>query len=138
MVSLTAISSGIALMEPTTAWLVERFRWKRPMAVVFLGIMLWLLGLITVFSFNRWAEIKLFGMNPFSFLDFVSANILLPLSGLLIAVFVAWRMRRETVRDEIYVENEQLFVLWRWVLRYIAGPSVLVIFAALLYQRVLA
>jgi NSS family neurotransmitter:Na+ symporter len=138
MVSLTAVSSGVALLEPATAWLVERFSWRRPLAVLFLGLLLWLLGLVTVFSFNAWAAVKLFGMNPFTLLDFVSANILLPVGGVLIAVFVAWRMRRETVRDELYVENEPLFVLWRWVLRYIAGPAVLVIFASLLYQRLLA
>lgn len=138
MVSLTAVSSGVALLEPATAWLVERFRWRRPLAVIFLGVVLWLLGLVTVFSFNWWAGVRLFGMTPFTLLDFVSANILLPAGGLLIAVFVAWKMRRETVRDELYVENEPLFTLWRWLLRYIAGPSVLVIFATLLYQRLLA
>jgi NSS family neurotransmitter:Na+ symporter len=138
MVSLTAVSSGVALLEPATAWLVERFRWRRPVAVAFLGVVLWLLGLVTVFSFNWWAGVTLFGMSPFSLIDFVSANILLPVGGLLIGLFVAWRMRRETIRDELYVENEWLFVLWRWLLRYIAVPSVLVIFATLLYQRVLA
>ncbi len=138
MVSLTAISSGIALLEPATAWLVERFRWRRSLAVLFLGVLLWLLGLITVFSFNLWAGVTVAGMSLFTLLDFVAANVLLPLGGLLIAVFVAWKMRRETVRDELYVEAEPLFSLWRWLLRYIAGPSVLVIFATLLYQRVLS
>ena len=134
MVSLAAIGSGIALLEPATAWLVERFRWWRPAAAVAMALFVWVLGLATVFSFNLWAEFSLAGMSLFTLLDFVTANIMLPLGGLSVAVFVGWRMRREVLRDELYVESPHLFSLWYWLLRYIAAPGVLLIFAVSLYQ----
>ncbi|MEE8058921.1 MAG: sodium-dependent transporter [Pseudomonadales bacterium] len=134
MVSLAAVTSGVALLEPATAWLAERFRCWRPVAAVVMALLVWLLGLATIFSFNIWADIRFAGMSIFTLLDFVTANILLPLGGVLIAIFVGWRMRREVLRDELYVEKAQIFSLWYWLLRYIAAPGVLLVFAISLYQ----
>jgi NSS family neurotransmitter:Na+ symporter len=135
MVSLAAIGSGVALMEPWVAWLVERFRLWRPFAALILGFVLWLLGLLAVFSFNTWSDVQIMDMSLFSFMDFISTNILLPLGGLLIAFFVGWRMRAEVLKDELYVESNLIFVLWHWVLKYIALPAVVVIFIFSFYQR---
>ena len=137
MVTLAAIGSGVALLEPATAWMVERFRLWRPVAALILGVMIWLVGLCTVFSFNVWADVRIFDMTVFGFLDFISSNIVLPVGGLLIAVFVAWVMRAEVVRDELFVESQWLFFCWRWVLKYIAAPAVLIVFVFSLYQRLL-
>ncbi len=138
MVSMTAISSGVALMEPSTAWLGEHFHLRRPLAALCVGLLVWLLGLMTVFSFNLWSEFRLGGMSLFALIDFISSNILLPLGGLLVAFFVGWIMRPEVLRDELYVESRKIFTLWRWVLRYIALPAVLVIFVVTLYESLQA
>lgn len=127
VVSMTALSSGIALLEPATVWLTERFGWWRPLAAFLMVMLVGVLGIGSVLSFNIWSELRWFDMTVFSLVDFVSANILLPVGALLIAIFVGWRMRRESVRDEIYVESEWVFSLWYWLLRYIAGPAVIVI-----------
>jgi len=128
MVSLAAITSGVALMEPATSWLSERLRWWRPVAALMVVAIVWLLGLASVFSFNEWKGISIAGMSIFSAVDFFTANLLLPAGGLLTAIFVGWKMRREVLRDELYVEGRVLFSLWYWVLRYIAAPGVLVVF----------
>ncbi|ARN73294.1 sodium-dependent transporter [Oceanicoccus sagamiensis] len=133
MVSLAAITSGVALLEPATSWLAQQFRWWRPAAAVVMIIVVWLLGLVTIFSFNIWQHIEVFGMSVFNLLDFVTANLLLPIGGVLIALFVGWKMRKEVLRDELYVESPQIFWLWRWLLRYIAAPGVLVVFLWSLY-----
>ena len=91
-------------------------------------------GLISVFSFNRWQDVSLWDMTPFVLLDTLVANLILPLTGLGIAVFVGWRMRPEVLRDELFVEPGHLFSLWRWVLRYIAAPGVLLVLAFMLYE----
>ena len=128
MVSLAAITSGVALMEPATSWLSERLRWWRPVAALMVVAIVWLLGLASVFSFNEWKGISIAGMSIFSAVDFFTANLLLPAGGFLTAIFVGWKMRREVLRDELYVEGRVLFSLWYWVLRYIAAPGVLVVF----------
>jgi NSS family neurotransmitter:Na+ symporter len=134
VVSITAITSGVALLEPTTAWLSQRFGWWRPVAAAVMVLIVWLLGLATILSFNEWQQFSLAGMSIFSLLDFVASNLLLPLGGVLVAIFVGWRMRKEVLRDELYVESGKIFWLWYWVLRYIAAPGVLVVFVSALYQ----
>jgi NSS family neurotransmitter:Na+ symporter len=120
--------SAVAMLEPATVWLAERFRWWRPAAATLVLIPVWLMGLATIFSFNIWQHVEVAGMSLFAALNFITANILLPLGGLLTAIFVGWRMRREVLRDELYVEGERIFRLWYWLLRYIAGPGVLLVF----------
>jgi NSS family neurotransmitter:Na+ symporter len=134
VVSLTSITSGVALLEPATAWLSQRFGWWRPIAAMVMVLLVWLLGLATILSFNEWQHVRLAGLSIFALLDFVTANVLLPLGGVLIALFVGWRMRKEVLRDELYVENSKIFWLWYWTLRYIAAPGVLLVFVSALYQ----
>ena len=69
-------------------------------------------------------------MTAFQLIERLSADILLPLSGLLIAVFVGWVMRREVLKVEMHREDDQIFALWRWVLRWPAPLAVLVVLVA--------
>ena len=91
-----AWSSSISLIEPAVAWLVENKGLSRVHASINAGVATWLFGLLTVLSFNRWSEVKLlsgiavFRDNTiFDLLDYLTANIMLPLGGLLIAIFAA-------------------------------------------------
>jgi len=135
LVSIAAWSSSISLIEPFVAWVVEKRNGSRFKASILLGAVTWLMGLLTVFSFNRMSEHKLFGLTAFDFLDFLTANLMLPLGGLFIAIFVGWIMTKEIVRSELDAEKPKMFALWYWVLRYIAPIAVLVVFAYPLYEK---
>ena len=69
MLSFAAFTSAISLLEPTVAWIVERFSVTRLRAVMVSGTVLWVLSLGTVFSFSNWSEITLFGKTFFDNLD---------------------------------------------------------------------
>lgn len=71
-------------------------------------------------------EIK--GKTFFDSLDFLTASIMLPLGGLLIAVFVGWFASSDMVKKEANIENEALFKLWRLILRYASPAAIGVIF----------
>ncbi|MET0380204.1 MAG: sodium-dependent transporter [Spongiibacteraceae bacterium] len=124
LVLLAALGSAIALLEPGTAWLVQRLRWRRPLAALVLAGVSWALGLLTIFSFSLWPNWRPGGKSLFAWIDWFSASILLPLCGLSIAIFVGWRMRREASRDELFVEHPRVYALWRFLLRYIAPPAI--------------
>ena len=134
MVAMAAITSGSALLEPLTARLVKRYGWWRPFAAFAVAAAAWLLGLITLFSFNIWESVRIGGLSIFNSLDFLTANILLPLGGLLTALLVGWGMRTEVLRDELYNDRPVFFSLWYGVLRYIAAPGVMLVFGWSLYQ----
>jgi NSS family neurotransmitter:Na+ symporter len=130
-----AWSSSISLIEPAVAWLVENRGMKRVSASVVAGVATWLIGLLTVFSFNIWSDIKPLAFIPvfedstiFDLLDYLTANIMLPLGGLLIAVFAAWLMSRESSVQELDMGDDFFYRLWRFLVRYITPVAVTIVF----------
>ncbi|NCF34470.1 MAG: sodium-dependent transporter [Proteobacteria bacterium] len=129
LVSFAAITSAISLTEPAIAFVVEEYNAKRSRVAVSLGVFCWLLGLGTVFSFNIWADVKpLFGMNFFELVDQLSQNIMLPLGGLLIALFAVWVLPQNIVREQLEVTSERVMLLWRIVGGVIAPLGVAAVF----------
>jgi len=124
----TAFTSAISLLEPAVAWLMEKTCVTRIRASVFLGFCTWLLGIGTILSFNVAADVKLFSLNFFELIDFLTANIMLPLGGLFIAIFVGWRMKRAGVLDELGFSEGWFHKIWRFILRYISTLAIITIF----------
>ncbi|HHB91804.1 MAG TPA: sodium-dependent transporter [Thioploca sp.] len=127
---LAALSSSISLVEPAVAWLIETGKFNRISASVTSGLLVWLAGLITVFSFNIWSEIKpLAGLNLFELLDYLTSNIMLPLGGLLIAIFVGWLMKKTVVAEELNSSIDSfIYYIWYFLLRYITPLGVGIVF----------
>ena len=71
---------------------------------------------------------SLFGKNFFELLDYLTANIMLPLGGVAIAVFAAWLMSRSATEEELELGNESVFHLWRFLVRYITPIAVVIVF----------
>ena len=122
-----AWTSAISIIEPVVAWLVENHDMSRRKATLLAGIITWVVGIGTVLSFNMWSEHTLFGKTFFDLLDYLTSNILLPLGGMLIAIFVAWSMRKASLQDELRMHPSG-FSLWYFVLRYFAPLAILLIF----------
>jgi NSS family neurotransmitter:Na+ symporter len=130
-----AWSSSISLIEPAVAWLVENRGLSRVHASINAGIATWLFGLLTVLSFNRWSDVKLLSAieifeesTIFDLLDYLTANIMLPLGGLLIAIFAAWKMSRASTVDELGMGDRFFYPLWRFLVRYITPFAVTLVF----------
>ncbi|WP_434151737.1 sodium-dependent transporter [Methylocaldum gracile subsp. desertum] len=122
LVFFAAITSAIALIEPAVAWLSENQAMSREKACLWSGLSCWLLGLGTVFSFNLWSGNTWFGKNFFELVDFLTANIMLPVGGILVALFAGWIMRRETSETEL--EMGSAYNYWRFTIRYVSPLAV--------------
>lgn len=127
-----AWSSAISLVEPIVAWLVENKGMKRMKATFMSGGIIWLLGLLTVFSFNIGQSWTLFGQTAFGLLDYLTANIMLPLGGLLIALFAGWVMKQNSTADELALGNGFVFKCWLFLIRYITPTAIIIVFANLI------
>ncbi len=125
-----AWTSGISLIEPAVAWLVENREMSRIRASIWVGLSVWLLGLGTVFSFNIWSgeSFQLFGKTFFDLLDYLTANIMLPLGGLLIAIFAGRSLSRDSSVDEFNMGDGFFYKLWRVLIRYITPVAVVIVF----------
>ena len=119
-----AITSSISLIEPAITFVVERFSLSRIQATNILGVMTWAFGILTVFSFNELSEFKIFGMTIFDNIDYLTSKIMLPLGGLLMALFVGYIMRRSTVTTEIN-SSGYLISIW-FILLKIFSPILLI------------
>jgi NSS family neurotransmitter:Na+ symporter len=129
LVSFAAITSAISLTEPAIAYVVEEYNAKRSRVAISLGVFCWILGLGTVFSFNIWADVKpLLGLNFFELVDQLSQNIMLPLGGLLIALFTVWALPQTIVREQLEVGSDRVMLCWRVVGGVIAPLGVAAVF----------
>jgi NSS family neurotransmitter:Na+ symporter len=134
LVSFAAWSSSISLIEPAVAWLESKGQSRKKVSVI-LGILCWLVGLGTVFSFNIGAEVKIFGMTFFDALDYLTANIMLPFGGLAIAIFSGWIMKRTTVQKEIAFKTFAVYAAWTIAIRFFAPAAVLIVLFWTLFQE---
>lgn len=123
-----ALSSSISLIEPAVAWLVENHNVSRNKACTWAGLATWLLGLGTVFSFNLWSDFKLFDRTVFDLLDYLTANLLLPIGGFFVAVFAGWIMLRRHSEEELEMQYDAGYWLWRFLVRYVSPAAVFLVF----------
>ena len=120
-----AITSSISLIEPAITFVVEKFSLSRVYATNILGVFTWTLGILTVLSFNELSSFKVFGMTIFDNIDYLTSKIMLPLGGLLMALFAGFIMKRAIVISELN-SNIILANIW-FILLKIFSPILLII-----------
>lgn len=131
LLAFAAWTSAIGLMEPAVAWVVESFNKTRAQAAIAVGGLIWLLGFASVFSFNIWSDFTFFRGTIFDNLGFLANDIMLPLGGMLIAIFAGWIMCRNSTADELGGTGGA-YKAWRFAVRFIAPIGIfLVLFFAI-------
>jgi len=123
-----AWTSAISLIEPAVAFLVENVALSRVFATTLVAMFAWLLGIGALLSLNVWSGFTLFDRGLLDLLDYLTANILLPMGGFLIALFVGWRMTERSVESELQLRVRWLYSLWYFLVRYVAPIAILVVF----------
>ena len=129
LLSIAALSSSISLLEPGVAYLSEEGFLSRKYSALAISFFAWTLGIGTALSFNLLSEFNLTpGRNFLDSMDFIANQILLPLGGMMIAIFVGWFMKKELITNEVGYINPIIYKLWRFFIKFIAPISVASIF----------
>jgi neurotransmitter:Na+ symporter, NSS family len=128
LVFFAAITSSIALIEPAVAFLSENLGLARKTASLYCGLACWLIGLGTVFSFNLWSDSQWQNRNVFEWVDFLTAELMLPLGGVLVAVFAGWILPSRLSREELEMGHEQAYLTWQILVRYVAPIGIAIVF----------
>ncbi len=131
LLMIAAITSTMSLHEVGTVFLMEKFHIERSRATYFVSLSLGLLASIASLSMGVWNEYKLFGMNLFSLLDYFTANITLPLGGMLTSIFVGWKMQKSLFIRELSNNGLEPFNLYRsvyFMLKYVCPTIIFIIF----------
>lgn len=129
MLVFAAFTSSISLLEPSVAWLIEYYNISRKRASILSGTLIWLVGLGTVGSFNVLKHQEFFGLTFFGGIDYLTANIMLPLGGLFTCLFVAWVFPKHLIADELETSPKSSLFLWlKGSLGVIAPIAIIVVF----------
>lgn len=119
MVVLVVWTTSLNLLEPIVCWFQEWTGAPRKLSVMLVGVALWLVGLVSLLSFNIWAEQRPGGATLFRWLELVTGGLLIPLVAILIALFTGWCLTRH-LSGIILGAAPKLFVdIWFWVMRLV-------------------
>ncbi len=122
-----AWTSSISLLEPAVAWLSENKGISRFKSAFIAGVIAWLLGIGSALSFNLWSEYKFNDMTYFDVMDKLTSNVLLPLGGLLVAIFAGWLMKQHSTEEELALSNVA-YDVWKLLVKFIAPIGVTLVF----------
>lgn len=122
-----ALTSAISLLEPVVVWTIENRGVSRIKASMLSGFIIWVLGISVAFSFNIWSDFKVFDKTIFGFLDYLTANLMLPMGGVCIAVFASWIMQQKDVKDELSLPK-YMYKIWLLLARYVAPVAICLVF----------
>ncbi|MDT8893333.1 sodium-dependent transporter [Halomonas sp. I1] len=129
LLTFAALTSAISLLEPVVEFVEERTPLSRVGATLVAGVATWALGISALLAFNVWSDVLIFGFNVFDFLDTLTSKYLLPLTGLMAIVFVAWVLDRDSVRRELGFGDTGAMI-WTIVSRFVAPIGVVAVFVS--------
>jgi NSS family neurotransmitter:Na+ symporter len=139
LLTFAALSSCIAILQPAISYLEESHGMSIKKSALLAGASAWLLGIFSIVSYNVWS-----GYYPLSMfktfenstimgiIDYATANYMMLVGGILIAVFSGWMLKSGSMEKEFDGVNPVLFKIWLWLARVVAPVAVTVaLYAAL-------
>ncbi len=126
---IAALTSAISLLEVVVAYFKDQMGWGRPKSALVMGIVIFLIGDPSALSLGN-ENVAIAGKSFLDAMDFISSNVLLPLGGLLISLFVGW-IWLDGAKKEVTNDGKLPFGLmwaWVWTCRLIAPAAIAWIF----------
>jgi NSS family neurotransmitter:Na+ symporter len=123
LLTVAALTSTISILEVVVAYFSEELKMSRKKATILASLGIAVLGILSSLSLHKIPQISIMGVNLFGVLEFVSSNVLLPLGGLLIIVFVAWLFGKEQLKGELTsfgIYKASYYRVYLFIIRYIA------------------
>ncbi|MCH8313141.1 MAG: sodium-dependent transporter [Nitrospinae bacterium] len=132
LLAIAAITSGISLLEVVVAYFIDQVGWTRKKAVLTVGLIIFALGIPSGLSFGVMSDVKFMDKTFFDIVDNIASNYLLPLGGMLTAIFVGWKWGIAKAREEIEKHETRFHWanLWGFLIRYVTPVAVAFVFLA--------
>ena len=133
--SFAAITATTVIFETVVSVLQEYTGVPRRLVAYGGAVLIWLAGMVTVLSFNRWSAVyplRFFGISssktPFELLDYLTSNIMMPAGGLMVALIAGWALSREATSRELGLGSGFAYNAWRALVRYVVPLAIVIIF----------
>lgn len=131
LLAVAALTSTISVLEVIVAWFTEQLNMSRLAAVILATASMFVLGISASLSWGMMRNATLLGNNIFELFNYTTANILLPLGGLLIVAFLGWFLPGRDVRDELSNSGTlraRYYPVYRFIIRFIAPVAIALVF----------
>jgi len=131
LLTIAALTSAISLLEVVSAYFIDESKWNRKKAVWIMGIVIFLLGIPSSLGLGVWSNVKILGgRDILDSLDFVASNILLPLGGFLLCVFIGWYWGTDKATEEanIGAKGITLGSGYKFLIKYVAPIAIFIVF----------
>ncbi|MBE2984691.1 sodium-dependent transporter [Campylobacter sp. RM9344] len=128
------VTSAVSMIEPFVFYLVNKFKITRLNALIYIGMVVYVLGAFCIFSYYKPTSesFTFLGKPMFDFLDYATSNVLMPFGAIVFSFFVGFMLKKEALLTLFgSFMNEKVFEIWYFLLRYITP---LAIIAIMLYQ----
>jgi NSS family neurotransmitter:Na+ symporter len=132
---LTGLASTLLILENLVRAVSARLEIGRLPAILLVVVIALGLGVAGQMSFNRWQYVMWYGRSIYDNYVMISSDLLVPLSGAMVAIFVGWVMRSADARDEWQPTRVWRFWAWRWSLRIVSIVAILLVFFGALEQQ---
>lgn len=131
LLALAALTSTISVLEVIVAYFSEQLGLTRRMAVLLATLSMFILGIAASLSMGVMKNVQLFNLNIFDLFNTTTANILLPLGGLLIVLFLGWFFPSRDTRDELSNSGTlavRFYPLYRFIIKFVAPIAITIVF----------
>ena len=131
LVTFAALTSAVSILEVPVCFLSEKFNIARKKVTILCGVFIYCTGVLCALSFNHLKDFTILGLNFFDLFDTATTNWLLPIGGILIALFYGWKLGRNAVNETMKdIKNKALRELFLVTVRIMAPVAVLIILIA--------
>ena len=131
LLAIAALTSTISLLEVVVAYLSEEMHINRKWSTVWACLATLFIGSFASLSLMENTPFAIGGRTVFDLMDFISSNILLPLGGVLIVIFVGWRLGKAKFFEEVTNEGTIKASLKKvifFIIRYLAPIAITIVF----------
>ena len=131
LLGIAGITSSISLLEVVSAYFIDEAKWNRKKAAVTMGIVMFVLGIPSSLSLGPWANFHIIGeRGVFDSLDYLASNILLPLGGILVALFIGWYWGTDKALEEgnVGATGVKLGSFYAFMIKYIIPVAIFIVF----------
>lgn len=132
--AFAGLTSAVSLTEPMVQYVMDRFSLSRFKAAVLMGLFFWFFGIFAILSNIEGAQEYLFwgGKSFFDWIDYITAAIMLPMGGFVMAVFVGYILEKSRVEAAMKPFLKWAFEPWYFSLRYIIPIAMFIVMLNLL------
>ncbi|HEX2927816.1 MAG TPA: sodium-dependent transporter [Ruminiclostridium sp.] len=137
--AIAATTAMLSMLEVVVTYFVEEKRMSRRNSVLLCSLIVLIIGIMVTMSqngSNPLSKLRIAGLNLFDLFDHTSSNILLPLGGLLIAVFTGYIVNQRDIRSELSnngeIRNLSIIKTYTFLIRYVTPVLLLVVFLSMI------